>query len=143
VSNNRVVSDKSQRTENTAAHSAQQHVVTMTSMFAMEARQNLQLWKHAADNRRFALEAASKAGSKTDSGPEKQQSYVGAETGNFTPYMTMSGAGVPAHYGSLPEGRVLQAPPKQPSNAGQARGAFVPPPGYGSNEQEIHAPVRS
>lgn len=140
--------DNALRTENTAAHTAQQYVVTMTAMFAMEARQHLQLWKHMGDNRRFALEAG--RGPATDvsrileSRAEGANQYVQADTGNFAPYMTVHGA--LGQLNAVPEAKVLQGPPGHGNDGGHAMhqrggrggGAYMPPRAHGGNDQDLH-----
>lgn len=130
---NRAFADKSHRTENTATATAHQHVVTMTALFAMEARQHLQLWKHMADNRRFAFEAAGKSGAK----PEEPDEHLVADTGNFAPYKHA--------YGTIPEAKVVQEPSAYP---GQGPGgsykrrtggqSYVPSHGGNDQENRVH-----
>lgn len=144
MSNRRLFADKALRTENTAAHTAQQYVVTMTTMFAMEARQVLQLWKHMADNRRFALEATKWPPpplGQTNEEPSNQ--HVAANTGNFAPYMTVPGA--PGRLGSVPEARVVQGPPgyaghgMQHAHGTHGSGVYVAPGdgAHGGNDQDV------
>jgi hypothetical protein len=138
VTRNRMLSDNALRTENSASHTAQQYIVTMTVMFAMEVRQHLQLWKHMADNRRFMLEASSKS-------DDEVQKHDVADSGNFAPFMTIRG--VPSTLDDVPEATVLMGPPTQgtqaharPRGAGWGGGHTYTPPGpqVSNNDQELH-----
>ena len=132
----RMFRDDARRTENTAAHTAQQYVVTMTTQFAMEVRQHLQLWKHMGDNRRFALEAGTAVQAKGDGA-----AHAVSDTGNFRPYMSVHGAPGLMQYSSIPEARVVQGPPGNRPRRGAAGGAHQPSGTYGDNGDDIALPL--
>lgn len=58
VTSKRFFSEVSVRTENSATNTAQQYIVTLPHVFAMDARQILQQWKQIADNMSTQLNLA-------------------------------------------------------------------------------------
>ena len=58
VASNRFFSEVAVHTENSGANTAQQHIVTLPHVFAMDARQILQQWKQIADNMSSQLNLA-------------------------------------------------------------------------------------